>query len=154
MKITVCVKFCNGEINPFDASALEYALRIPDAEVSILTMSPPPCKPALLSLTRLGVKEVAMLCDSAFAGSDTLATSYILAQYLKNDMPDLILCGRQSIDGDTAQVGPCLATLLKVGLVTNVMGYTRRRKKLRFPCPSDGRTNLHTSLFQHPLKST
>lgn len=124
MKITVCVKFCNGEINPFDASALEYALRIPDAEVSILTMSPPSCKPALLSLTRLGVKEVAMLCDSAFAGSDTLATSYILAQYLKNDMPDLILCGRQSIDGDTAQVGPCLATLLKVGLVTNVMGYT------------------------------
>ena len=123
MKITVCVKYCQGEINPFDASALEYALRIPDAEVSILTMSPPSCKESLTQLTRLGVKEIIMLCDSAFAGSDTLATSYILATYLKDNMPDLILCGRQSIDGDTAQVGPCLATMLGIELVTNVMGY-------------------------------
>ncbi len=123
MKVTVCVKFCQGEINPFDASALEYALRIPGAEVSILTMSPPSCKESLLQLTRLGVKEIVMLCDNAFAGSDTLATSYILAEHLKNSMPDLILCGRQSIDGDTAQVGPCLATMLGCELVTNVVGY-------------------------------
>lgn len=123
MKITVCVKYCAGEMNPFDASALECALRIPGGEVSILTMSPPSCKESLLQLTRLPVSEVVMLSDSAFAGSDTLATSYILATYLKNNMPDLILCGRQSIDGDTAQVGPCLATMLGVSLVTNVMEY-------------------------------
>ncbi len=123
MKITVCVKYCQGEINPFDASALEYALRIPEGEVSVLTMSPPSCKEALTQLTRLPIKEIIMLSDSAFAGSDTLATSYILAKYLKSNMPDLILCGRQSIDGDTAQVGPCLATMLGCDLVTNVMGY-------------------------------
>ena len=110
-------------MNPFDASALEYALRIPEAEVTVLTMSPPSVKEALTQLTRLPVSEIVMLCDSAFAGSDTLATSYILAEYLKNNMPDLILCGRQSIDGDTAQVGPCLATMLGCDLVTNVMGY-------------------------------
>ncbi len=123
MKITVCVKYCQGEMNPFDASALEYALRIPDAEVSVLSMSPPSCKEALTQLTRLPIKEAVMLSDSSFAGSDTLATSYILAEYLKKNMPDLILCGRQSIDGDTAQVGPCLATMLKCQLVTNVMEY-------------------------------
>ena len=123
MKITVCVKYCQGEINPFDASALEYALRIPDSEVSVLTMSPPSCKEALTQLTRLPIKEVVMLCDTAFAGSDTLATSYILCEYLKKNTPDLIICGRQSIDGDTAQVGPCLATMLSCELVTNVMGY-------------------------------
>lgn len=123
MKVTVCVKYCQGEMNPFDASALEYALRLPDAEVSVLTMSPPSCKEALIQLTRLPIKEAVMLCDSAFAGSDTLATSYILAAYLKKNMPELIICGRQSIDGDTAQVGPCLATMLGCGLVTNVMKY-------------------------------
>ncbi len=123
MKITVCVKYCSGELNPFDASALEYALRIPDAEVSVLTMSPPSCKENLLQMTRLPVKEIVMLCDSVFAGSDTLATSYILSEYLRGNMPDLILCGRQSIDGDTAQVGPCLSTMLNTELVTNVMGY-------------------------------
>ena len=123
MKITVCVKYCQGEMNPFDSSALEYALRIPDAEVSVLTMSPPSCKDSLTQLTRLPIKEVVMLCDGAFAGSDTLATSYILAEYLKDNMPDMIICGRQSIDGDTAQVGPCLATMLGCELITNVMGY-------------------------------
>ncbi len=123
MKITVCVKYCAGEINPFDASALECALQIPDSEVTVLSMSPPSCKEPLLSLTRLPIHEVVMLCDNAFAGSDTLATSYILASYLKKNMPDMIICGRQSIDGDTAQVGPCLATMLGMSLVTNVMEY-------------------------------
>ncbi len=123
MKITVCVKYSAGEINPFDASALECALQIPDSTVTVLSMSPPSCKEPLLALTRLPVHEVVMLCDSAFAGSDTLATSYILAAYLREHMPDMIICGRQSIDGDTAQVGPCLATMLGMELVTNVMEY-------------------------------
>ena len=140
MKVTVCVKYCQGEMNPFDASALEYALRLPDAEVSILTMSPPSCKEALIQLTRLPVKEIIMLCDSAFAGSDTLATSYILSTYLKDNMPELIICGRQSIDGDTAQVGPCLATMLGCELVTNVMGYIAPDRCMT----RDGEVGYHT----------
>ncbi len=131
MKITVCVKYCAGEINPFDASALECALQIPDSEITVLSMSPPSCKEPLLSLTRLPVHKVVMLCDNAFAGSDTLATSYILATYLKKNMPDMIICGRQSIDGDTAQVGPCLATMLNMNLVTNVMEYGEEVCKTR-----------------------
>lgn len=123
MKICVCVKFCDGDINPFDASALEYALRIPDAEVTVLSMSPASFKENLLQMTRLPIKEAVLLSDRAFAGSDTLATSYILSAYLKNNMPDMIICGRQSIDGDTAQVGPCLATMLGITPTTNVMGY-------------------------------
>lgn len=71
-------------------------------------------------LTRLGVR-VIMLCDSAFAGSDTLATSYILSLAVKRLNPDIIFCGRQTTDGDTAQVGPCLATMLKIRPICNVM---------------------------------
>lgn len=75
---------------------------------------------ALLRLTRLGVRAI-LLSDPVFAGSDTLATGYILSCALKKLRPDLILCGRQSIDGDTAQVGPCLSALLDIPVITNVM---------------------------------
>lgn len=119
MKIIVCVKIIKGEINPFDACALEEALRISN-DVTVVSMGPPTAKDALLPLTRLGAK-VIMLSDSAFAGSDTLATSYILSTALKKLEYDLILCGRQTIDGDTAQVGPCLSKMLGVNLITNAL---------------------------------
>ena len=119
MKILVCVKIIKGEINPFDACALEAALQM-GGEVTVLSMCPPSAKDALAALTRLGAK-VIMLCDNAFAGSDTLATSYILSSAVKRLEYDLILCGRQTIDGDTAQVGPCLAQMLGVSLVTNAL---------------------------------
>lgn len=121
MKIIVCAKVIGGELNPFDECALEEALRIPGAEVTLLSMCPPTAKDKLLSLTRLGVKRAILLCDPVFAGSDTLATAYILSTQLKKMEYDLILCGRQTTDGDTAQVGPCLATMLGIGLITNVM---------------------------------
>ncbi len=121
MKIVVCVKIVDGECNPFDESAIEAALRIPDSEVYVVSMCPASVREKLLSLTRLGVKEVYLLSDKVFAGSDTLATSYVLSKQIKELAPDLILCGRQTIDGDTAQVGPCLAIMLGVSLVTNVM---------------------------------
>lgn len=121
MKIIVCAKIINGELNPFDECALEEALRIPGAEVNLLSMCPPTAKEKLLSLTRLGAKKAILLCDPAFAGSDTLATAYILSTQLRKMEYDLILCGRQTTDGDTAQVGPCLATLLGISLITNVM---------------------------------
>ena len=120
MKILVCVKVVNGELNPFDACALEEALRL-GGEVSVLSMCPASAESVLRPLTRLGVKNVYLLSDAVYAGSDTLATSYILSLAAKKIGFDLILCGRQTIDGDTAQVGPCLATKLGIGLVTNVL---------------------------------
>ena len=121
MKIFVCVKIVDGELNPFDACALEAALCVENAEVSVVSMCPVSASDVLRSLTRLGVKDVYLLSDKVYAGSDTLATSYILSEFLKTKDFDLIFCGRQTIDGDTAQVGPCLATILGIGLITNVM---------------------------------
>lgn len=119
MKIIVCAKIINGEINPFDAAALETALNLSD-DVTVVSMAPPSASNELLRLTRLGAK-VVMLSDSVYAGSDTLATSYILSCEIKKMEYDLIICGRQTIDGDTAQVGPSLATQLGINVITNVM---------------------------------
>ena len=121
MKIAVCVKIIEGELNPFDECALEEALKIPNSSVYVVSMCPLSAKDKLHSLTRLGVEKVYLISDTSYAGSDTLATAYILSEWLKKQQFDLIFCGRQTIDGDTAQVGPCLATILGVNLVTNVM---------------------------------
>ncbi len=122
MKIVVCVKQAvDGELNPFDACAYEAALQIPDAEVILLSMGPERTRDLLLSLTRLGAKESYHLCDKAFAGADTLATAYALSLALKKLTPDLVICGRQTVDGDTAQTGPCLSVLADLNLITNVM---------------------------------
>ena len=119
MKILVCVKVINGELNPFDESALECALRL-SSDVTVVTMGPKSCEDVLKPLTRLGAKAV-LISDTAYAGSDTLATSYILSEAIKKMEYDLILCGRQSVDGDTAQVGPMLATMLNIPLITNAL---------------------------------
>lgn len=119
MKIIVCAKIIKGEINPFDACALETALRLSD-DVTVVSMAPPSAIDELTRLTRLGAKVIA-LTDNAYAGSDTLATSYILSCEIKKLEYDLIICGRQTIDGDTAQVGPCLGTMLGIDVITNVM---------------------------------
>lgn len=119
MKILVCAKVIKGELNPFDESALECAFRHSD-DVTVISMGPPSAENVLLSLTRLGAK-VKLLSDTLFAGSDTLATSYILSTAIKGMEYDLILCGRQSIDGDTAQVGPMLSQMLNLNLITNAL---------------------------------
>ena len=129
MKIVVCVKqSADGEINPFDASAYETALGIDGAEITLLSMGPEKTAPFLESLTRLGAKNAVLLCDRAFAGADTLATSYALSLAIKRLCPDFVFCGRQSVDGDTGQVGPSLAVRLGLSRVTNVMSlkYTDR----------------------------
>ena len=120
MKILVCVKVVKGEINPFDESALECALQLSD-DVTVISMGPESAGTVLKPLTRLGVKRVVLISDKVFAGSDTLATSYILSTAIKNMEYDIILCGRQSVDGDTAQVGPMLAEMLGVPVITNAM---------------------------------
>ena len=119
MKILVCVKVIKGEINPFDQSAIECALTLSD-DVTVISMGPGSCEEVLKPITRLGAK-VILISDSVFAGSDTLATSYILSTAIKKMEYDLILCGRQSVDGDTAQVGPMLSEMLGISLVTNAL---------------------------------
>jgi len=128
MKILVCVKVIKGEINPFDESALECALTMSN-EVTVISMGPISTKPVLEKLTRLGAK-VILLSDSIYAGSDTLATSYILSKQIEKMDYDLILCGRQSIDGDTAQVGPMLSAKLGIPLITNAMSINCKENKL------------------------
>ncbi len=119
MKILVCLKVVKGEINPFDESALECALRLSN-DVTVISMCPKSAKNVLLPLTRLGAK-VILISDSAYAGSDTLATSYILSKAINLLEYDLILCGRQTVDGDTAQVGPMLSQKLNLPLITNAL---------------------------------
>lgn len=122
MKTVVLVKVVDGEINPFDAAALEWALSR-GGEVAVLSMGPRPWEENLLPLTRLGVGRVILLSDPLFAGSDTLATSYILSRALARIDCDLILAGRKTLDGETAQVGPCLAGLLGIPVLTNVFSF-------------------------------
>lgn len=122
MKIVVCVKqVTSGELNPFDACALECALRIPDAEITLLSMGRTGVKGMLEQLTRLGNVNGVLLSDLAFAGADTLATGYALSLVAKKLDPDLIICGRQTVDGDTAQTGSVLATMMGFPVITNVM---------------------------------
>ena len=111
-------------INPFDMYALEEALRLKErfnGKVTVITMGPPQAESALREAVSLGADEVILLSDRAFAGSDTLATSYALAMAIKkiNDI-DLIICGKQAIDGDTAQVGPGISVWLDIPEVTFV----------------------------------
>ena len=123
MKILVCIRQGrNGEINPFDACAYEEALKISGAEITIISMGPPSAKDFLLGLTRLGAKKAILLTDRAFAGADTLATAYTLSLAVNKLNPDLIFCGRQTLEGDTAQVGPMLSVMADRSLITNVMG--------------------------------
>lgn len=122
MKILVCIRQgLDGEINPFDACAYEAALRIPDAEVTLISMGPLTAKDFLLRLTRLGAKKAILLSDKAFAGADTIATAYTLSKAVEKLKPDLIFCGRQTLVGDTAQTGPMLSVYAKTSLITNVM---------------------------------
>ena len=128
MKILVCAKVIDGELNPFDESALECALTLSN-DVTVISMGPPSCENVLKPLTRLGSK-VTLICDNLYAGSDTLATAYILATAIKKEKYDLILCGRQSIDGDTAQVGPMLSQMLGIPLITNALSVKVKGKNV------------------------
>ena len=111
--------------NPEDLNALEQALRLkdqhPGSTVTILTMGPPRATDVIREGLYRGADGGVLLTDRAFAGADTLATSYALSQAIKKiGMPDLVLCGRQAIDGDTAQVGPQVAQKLDLNQVTYV----------------------------------
>ncbi|MBR2955987.1 MAG: electron transfer flavoprotein subunit beta/FixA family protein [Clostridia bacterium] len=108
-------------INPDDKTAIEVALRLKEkhgAEVVVLTMGPMQAEKALREALAMGADQAYLLSDRAFAGSDTLATSTIIAAAVKKLGADLVLCGRQAIDGDTAQVGPQIAEHLDIPQIT------------------------------------
>jgi electron transfer flavoprotein beta subunit len=108
-------------INPFDLYALEEGLRVKDAQggkVTIITMGPPQAEAALREALGYGADAAVLLSDKNFAGADTWATALTLAKAIeKLGGADLIFCGKQAIDGDTAQVGPMLATILDISYV-------------------------------------
>ena len=111
-------------INPDDMNAVEAALALKDqlgCPVIAVSMGPPPAAGMLLELKAMGVDKAVLVSAREFGGSDTFATSQILAAAIKNlgvDKDDIIFCGRQAIDGDTAQVGPQMAEKLHLPQVT------------------------------------
>ena len=121
---TLVRKGVESIINPYDMHAIEEGLRIKEntgGKVTVISMGPSQVKDSLKEAVALGVDEVILLSDRAFAGSDTLATSYTLARGIaKIANVDLILCGKQAIDGDTAQVGPGIAEHLQLPHATYV----------------------------------
>lgn len=111
-------------INPFDMYAVEEALRIKEklgGTVTVLSMGPPQVAESLKETIGMGVDDAVLLSDRAFAGADTLATSYALAKGIeKIGDVRLIICGKQAIDGDTAQVGPEIAEKMGIPHLTYI----------------------------------
>lgn len=122
-------------INPDDMNALEEALRIKDkyidTKVTVLSMGPPQAELALREALAMGADEAILLSDRAFGGADTWATSTTLAAAIRKIGDyDIIFCGRQAIDGDTAQVGPQIAEHLGIPQITYVAKLEIKDKKV------------------------
>ncbi|MBI5789216.1 MAG: electron transfer flavoprotein subunit beta/FixA family protein [Candidatus Schekmanbacteria bacterium] len=113
-----------GIINPYDTYALEEGVRIKErsgGEVTVLSMGPPQVQESLREAISLGADKAVLLSDRAFAGADTWATAYTLSAGIKKlGTADLIICGKQAIDGDTAQVGPGMTEFLDIPFVAFV----------------------------------
>jgi electron transfer flavoprotein beta subunit len=114
-------------VNPYDLFALEEALRLKDqfgGRVTVLCMGPPQAEDALRKCVSFGATDAILVTDRSFAGADTLATSYALAAAIRKigqeQQVDLVFTGKQTIDGDTAQVGPGIAKRLNMNLLTYV----------------------------------
>lgn len=111
-------------INPFDKNALEAALQLKEKQggtVTVISMGPPQAKEALKECLAIGADTAILVSDRAFGGADTLATSYTLAAAIRElGTYDIIFCGKQAIDGDTAQVGPEMAEHLGIAQATYV----------------------------------
>ncbi|MGA2518715.1 MAG: electron transfer flavoprotein subunit beta/FixA family protein [Thermodesulfobacteriota bacterium] len=111
--------------NPFDEYAVEEALLLKEkhgGEVHVISMGPPQAVEVLKNALAVGADKVYLVSDKAFAGADTLATAYTLSKTIKTVVGDfdLVICGKQAIDGDTAQVGPGVATRLRIPQLTYV----------------------------------
>lgn len=116
-------------VNFYDMHGLEEALRIKDeygARVTVVTMGPPPAEKGLKECISLGADEAVLVTDRGFAGADTLATSYVVAKTIEKVAEtwgpvDLVFCGKQTLDGDTGQVGPGVACRLDLDQLTYVV---------------------------------
>jgi electron transfer flavoprotein beta subunit len=139
-------------INPFDTYAIEEAVRLREkygGKVTAITMGPPQAEAALREAVSLGVDEAVLLSDRAFAGADTWATAYTLSRAIvKVGHFDMVICGRQTVDGDTGQVGPELAEMLALPFVAYVSkieevreGYLRVLRMVE-----DGHEQIETTL--------
>lgn len=122
-------------INPFDENAIEEALRLREQQggkVTVISMGPPQAETALREALAMGADEAMLITDRCFAASDTLATSYVLSTAIRTlGDYDLILCGKQAFDGDTAQVPPGIAERLGIPQVTFAIGLEVDGKKVR-----------------------
>lgn len=108
-------------INPDDKGGLEEALKLKDtfgAHITVITMGPPQADLALREALAMGADRAILLTDRKFAGADTIATSHALAAAIRELEYDLVIAGRQAIDGDTAQVGPQIAEFLDIPQIT------------------------------------
>ncbi|MCH8898092.1 MAG: electron transfer flavoprotein subunit beta/FixA family protein, partial [Chloroflexi bacterium] len=143
MKIAVCAKYVPvvsrmgfdyenktiiregvpSEVNPFDLLGLVRAVELkssPDDQVVVFSMGPPQAREGLVQCLALGADRAVLISDRALAGSDTLATARALALALEKESPDLIICGRNSADAETGQVGPEMAELMALPHVSQV----------------------------------
>jgi len=131
-------------LNPFDEFAVEEALRIREkhgGEVTVVTMGPPQAREALVKCLAMGADRAILLTDRAFAGADTWATAYTLSLAIRQLDYDIILCGKQAIDGDTAQVGPELGENLgipQIAFVKKVEVDEKARKVIAHRETEDG----------------
>lgn len=110
-------------INPYDMHAIEAGLGIKETiggKVTVITMGPPQAESALRDAISMGADDAVLLTDRTFAGSDTWATSYTLSKAVERLGADIIICGKQAIDGDTAQVGPEMAEFLNIPHISYV----------------------------------
>lgn len=121
-------------INPEDLNAIEAGLQLKEkfnGKVTAVTMGPPQAIEALQEALAMGVDSAILLTDKAFAGADTLATSYTLSKCIEKLKDyDLIICGKQAIDGDTAQIGPQIAEYLDIPQITYVKNLKITGKKI------------------------
>lgn len=120
-------------VNPFDMYAIEESIRLRErygGKVTVLSMGPMQAQDALKEAVSMGIDDAVLLSDRAFAGSDTLATSHTLACACKKLAPfDIIICGKQASDGDTAQVGPGIAVHLDLPQIT----FVKKVEEIKLP---------------------
>jgi len=139
-------------INPYDTHALEEGLRLKEKygfRVAVISMGPPNTEVTLKKAIALGADEAVLLSDRAFGGADTLATSQVLSEAIRKlgekEEVAIVVCGRQTIDGDTAQVGPGIATRLgysQLTLVDRIESVDLKSKKLRVRRRLEGRHEI------------
>ena len=123
----------DSKMNPYDLYAIETALRIKEqvgGTIKVISMGPPQAKDVIKEAFMMGADEGTLISDRKFAGADVLATSYTISQGVrKMGNFDLILCGKQTTDGDTAQVGPEMAEYLEIPHIANVLKIIELKEK-------------------------